>query len=145
MGKRLTPQMAGPTMADIVTWKWDRSTMRWTATLRDGTELYVWLHRFGRRSFWDAFMNGTRVSDGHRDPTSAQDAALAHWRKQQNEEHFVEIVETATGKVERRMGPMSAHKAEKVEMGALVRIDTERFFVRSGTDAALRKEAEARG
>lgn len=43
--------------------------------------------------------------------------------------------------VVKRMGPMSAHKADKVERGVLLRIDLERFFVRSGTDAALTTEA----
>ncbi len=57
------------------------------------------------------------------------------------DDHYVEIVETATGKVEKRMGPMSEHKAEKVEMGVLHRIDLERFFVRTGTDAKLKGEA----
>lgn len=56
-------------------------------------------------------------------------------------EFFVEIVETATRKVEKRMGPMSEYKADKVEMGVLHRIDLERFFVRTGTDAQLKKEA----
>lgn len=58
--------------------------------------------------------------------------------------HYVEIVETATNKVERRMGPMTEAKADKVENGALMRVDIARFFVRTGTDEALKKEAAAR-
>lgn len=57
--------------------------------------------------------------------------------------HYVEIVETKTGKVERRMGPMSENKADKVEMGVLMRIN-EDFFVRTGTADALAKEAAVR-
>ena len=45
----------------------------------------------------------------------------------QTNDHYVEIVETATGKVEKRMGPMSESKADKVEMGVLHRINLERF------------------
>ena len=64
-----------------------------------------------------------------------------YFPSQISDDHFVEIVETATGKVEKRMGPMSESKADKVEMGVLHRIDLDRFFVRTGTDAALKKEA----
>lgn len=64
-----------------------------------------------------------------------------YFPQQTSDEHYVEIVETATGVVEKRMGPMSEHKADKVERGVLQRIDTDRFFVRSGTDAALTTEA----
>lgn len=60
-----------------------------------------------------------------------------------SEQHFVEIVESATGKVKKRMGPMSESKAEKVELGMIRRIN-ENFFVRSGTDKALKKEAAER-
>jgi hypothetical protein len=52
--------------------------------------------------------------------------------------HYVEIVETATGKVDKRMGPMMEEKAEKVERGVLLRIN-EDFHVRTGTAAALEK------
>lgn len=64
-----------------------------------------------------------------------------YFPQQTSDEHYVEIVETTTGVVEKRMGPMSEHKADKVERGVLQRIDTDRFFVRSGTDAALTTEA----
>lgn len=57
--------------------------------------------------------------------------------------HYVEIVETKTGAVERRMGPMAEAKAAKVESGALMRISND-FFVRTGTAEALAKEAAAR-
>ena len=65
-----------------------------------------------------------------------------YFPSQISDDHFVEIVETATGKVEKRMGPMSESKVDKVEMGVLHRIDLERFFVRTGTDAALKREAQ---
>lgn len=55
---------------------------------------------------------------------------------------YVEIVEAATGKVEKRMGPMHEAKADKVEMGVLMRINDD-FFVRTGTAEALAKEAVA--
>jgi hypothetical protein len=58
-----------------------------------------------------------------------------------SEEHYVEVVETATGKVEKRMGPMPESKAERVERGLLINMDTEFFHVRTGTDAALKAEA----
>jgi hypothetical protein len=44
---------------------------------------------------------------------------------------WVEIVEMATEKVETRMGPLSEHTAEKVESGALINLDLERFYVRT--------------
>lgn len=44
--------------------------------------------------------------------------------------YFVEIVEHATGKVERRMGPMSERKADKVDTGANINLDHERYFTR---------------
>ncbi len=60
------------------------------------------------------------------------------------EDHFVEIVETATGKVEKCMGPMSEGKAAACERGIMRNLDAERFFVRSGTRAALDAEVLAR-
>lgn len=42
----------------------------------------------------------------------------------------VEIVEIKSGRVERRMGPMSERKAERVELGVLANLDMDRFFVR---------------
>jgi len=56
---------------------------------------------------------------------------------------YVEIVEKTTGHVDKRMGPMHESKADKVEMGVLMRIN-EDFFVRTGTAEALAKEAAAR-
>jgi len=41
--------------------------------------------------------------------------------------HYVDIVETATGKREKRMGPMSERKAEKVDSGANRNLNHERF------------------
>lgn len=55
--------------------------------------------------------------------------------------HYVEIVETKTGKVDKRMGPMLESKAEKVERGVLMRINDD-FHVRTGTAEALEKEAQ---
>jgi hypothetical protein len=43
---------------------------------------------------------------------------------------YVEIVETETGKVEKRMGPMSERKAEKVEDGANINLDHENYHTR---------------
>ena len=43
---------------------------------------------------------------------------------------FVEIVETATDKVIKRMGPMSEVKAERVESGASINLDHDNFFTR---------------
>lgn len=43
---------------------------------------------------------------------------------------YVEIVETKTDRVERRMGPMSERQAERVERGAEINLNHERFYVR---------------
>lgn len=75
------PQMTGDTYADIVVWKWDRRRMRWTANLRDGTTLVVALQRFGKRSFWNPFMNGEPLIGGYKHPDAAEDAALVEWKK----------------------------------------------------------------
>lgn len=58
--------------------------------------------------------------------------------------HYVEIVEIATGKVEKCMGPMPEAKADTVERGVVRRIDDERFFVRTGTREELDREAAER-
>jgi hypothetical protein len=47
-----------------------------------------------------------------------------------NDTWFVEIVDSETDKVVKRMGPMSERKAEKVERGAEINLDHEHFFVR---------------
>lgn len=44
--------------------------------------------------------------------------------------YFVEIVETATDKVEERLGPHSKRTAERIESGAEINLDHERFYVR---------------
>jgi hypothetical protein len=44
--------------------------------------------------------------------------------------HCVEVVEAATDKVVRRLGPMSERKAEKVERGLEINLNHDRFFVR---------------
>lgn len=41
---------------------------------------------------------------------------------------YVLVIETATGKEEKRLGPMSAHKADKVENGILRNLDYEHFY-----------------
>ena len=64
-----------------------------------------------------------------------------YFPQQTSDEHYVEIVETATGVVEKRMGPMSEHKANKVERGVLQRIDT-RSFLRALRD---RRSVDDRG
>lgn len=43
---------------------------------------------------------------------------------------FVEIVETATDKVERRLGPHHKRTADKVEAGASRNLDHERYYTR---------------
>lgn len=45
-------------------------------------------------------------------------------------EVYVEIVEIKTDEVVKRMGPMSVHKADKVEGGAIQKIDLDNFFIR---------------
>lgn len=55
--------------------------------------------------------------------------------------HYVEVVETQTEKVVKRLGPMSERKAEKVERGLEINLNHQRFYVRTGTDAALAKLA----
>lgn len=44
--------------------------------------------------------------------------------------YYVEIVARKDDKVVRRMGPMSEHKADKVESGANINLDHERFYTR---------------
>jgi hypothetical protein len=73
--------VAGTTYNDIVTWRWERSRMRWVSTLSDGTELVVALQRFGRRSFWNPSVNGKALpNNGFHDPEAAQHAAFVAWQ-----------------------------------------------------------------
>jgi hypothetical protein len=44
--------------------------------------------------------------------------------------HFVEIVEDSTEEVVKRMGPMRLRQAERVEDGASINLDHERFSTR---------------
>lgn len=44
---------------------------------------------------------------------------------------YVEVVELETGEVERRLGPMSEAKADKVERGILRNLNTEKYCVQS--------------
>ena len=44
---------------------------------------------------------------------------------------YVEIVDGQTGKIETHMGPMSESKADRVERGALINLNTDRYYVRS--------------
>ena len=44
--------------------------------------------------------------------------------------YYVEIVEDATEEVVKRMGPMTKHKAEKVEDGAGINLNWDRFSTR---------------
>lgn len=53
-----------------------------------------------------------------------------------SENAYVEIVEYATNAVVKRMGPMSERKAEKVERGAEINLNHERFYVRTVSDEA---------
>ena len=43
---------------------------------------------------------------------------------------YVEIVNHETGEVVKRMGPLSPQQADKVERGAEINLNHERFFVR---------------
>ena len=47
------------------------------------------------------------------------------------DQFYVEIFEDETGKVEKRMGPMSAWKASKVEDGASINLNWERYNIRT--------------
>jgi hypothetical protein len=58
--------------------------------------------------------------------------------------HYVEIIEIESGKIEKCMGPMPESKADTVERGVLRNLDTERYFVRTGTREELDREAESR-
>ena len=44
--------------------------------------------------------------------------------------YYVEIVCFTDGGVEKRMGPMSAHAAEKVARGVDINLNHERFYTR---------------
>jgi len=44
--------------------------------------------------------------------------------------HYVEIVEIKTKKVEKRMGPYSINKAEKVQCGAEINLNFDSYFTR---------------
>lgn len=43
---------------------------------------------------------------------------------------YVEIVELESGKVNKRMGPMGRRKASKVQGGANINLNHERFYTR---------------
>ena len=43
--------------------------------------------------------------------------------------YYVKIAETATGKVEKRMGPMSEGKADRVERGASINLDHAEYHI----------------
>jgi hypothetical protein len=43
---------------------------------------------------------------------------------------YVEIVETASGEILERMGPMEEAKADRVERGALINMDRDNFHTR---------------
>ena len=47
-----------------------------------------------------------------------------------SEQFFVEIVETATDKVHRRLGPNSQARAEKVDGGVNINLDHEQYYTR---------------
>jgi hypothetical protein len=49
-------------------------------------------------------------------------------------EVYVEIVNYDTGEVVSRMGPMSEHKAGRVEDGANINLDHENYFTRIVTE-----------
>ena len=45
-----------------------------------------------------------------------------------SDKYYVEIIEHKTEKVIKRMGPMSARKAEKVDGGANINLDHEHYY-----------------
>jgi hypothetical protein len=57
------------------------------------------------------------------------------------EDHFVEVVETETGTVVECLGPMTENKADRVDSGLQINMNHERYHTRTGTRAALDKEA----
>lgn len=57
-------------------------------------------------------------------------------------DYYVEIVETETDHVEKRMGPMSEHQAERVESGASRNLNHDEYFVRVVSEEAQRATAK---
>jgi hypothetical protein len=51
-------------------------------------------------------------------------------KKKMDPGFYVEIVELATNKIEKRMGPMPERKAERVMGGVDINLDNERFISR---------------
>ena len=49
---------------------------------------------------------------------------------------FVLIIEDSTGKVEKKMGPLSKRNAERVEGGANINLDHERYHTEIRQEAA---------
>lgn len=130
------PMMAGPTMADVVIWRWNRNRMHWAAALKDGTELRAVHQRFSRQSRWWPAVHGMKVWRGtdHFDtPDEAQAAAFAYWNATENEakQLSIEIVESATGKVEKKLGPYASERLrDKADDGVNRNLDHERFYTR---------------
>lgn len=46
------------------------------------------------------------------------------------ENYYVEIVEDATGNIVKSMGPMSERKADRVEAGAFINLNHDKFSIR---------------
>ena len=46
------------------------------------------------------------------------------------EKHYVEIVKYKTDEIIERMGPMSEHKADKVDGGANINLNHEEYYTR---------------
>lgn len=57
------------------------------------------------------------------------------------DDHFIEVVETATGKVVDSLGPMSESRAERADRGLQHNMNHERYHSRTGTRAELDKQA----
>lgn len=57
-------------------------------------------------------------------------AAKRRSAQQAEEQFFVEVVEFETDKIERRLGPMSERKADRVEDGILSTLDLDRYYTR---------------
>jgi hypothetical protein len=58
--------------------------------------------------------------------------------------HYVEVVDSETGKVVETLGPMTERKADRVDQGIQINMNHERYFTRTGTREALDKEAAER-
>lgn len=110
----------------------------WRFATKDGAQVDVWPDELAR--FFGEATSPTRVRAKPGRPAYAVDvrAGIVFKAERKGEGvmnggamFYVEIVEDETGKVERRMGPMSERRAERVADGASINLDHERFSVRT--------------